>query len=108
MYKLCFYVPKTHLESVKNALFKKGAGTIGTYEHCAWQTLGTGTYRPTTDSNPYQGTAGSVETAEEYQVEMVCEDRLIKTILKALIKAHPYETPAHSAWKITTLDDLNE
>ncbi|CAM2887775.1 hypothetical protein LEAN103870_06935 [Legionella anisa] len=42
MYMLCFCVPETHLELVKNAIFDTGAGSVDHYQHCAWQTLGEG------------------------------------------------------------------
>lgn len=100
MYKITFYVPESHLEAVKNAMFQEGAGKIGNYEHCAWQTLGIGQYRPLKGSDPYQGTIGQLEREEEYLVEMVCEETFIEKVLNALKKAHPYETPAYSFWKI--------
>lgn len=37
-YKLSVYVPETHLESLKKALFEGGAGVLGNYEHACWQT----------------------------------------------------------------------
>ena len=40
--KIEFYVPETHLEAVKNAMFETGAGKVGAYDSCAWQTLGDG------------------------------------------------------------------
>ena len=106
MYKLSFLVPEAHLESVKAACFKAGAGKIGCYEKCAWQTLGTGQYKPTEGSTPYQGTVGKLQTAREYLVEMVAEETLIKSVIEALLKAHPYETPAYSVWKTLTANDL--
>ncbi len=42
MYKLSFYVPEPALESVKSALFEAGAGKIGLYDQCCWQTKGRG------------------------------------------------------------------
>lgn len=105
MYKIAFYVPTSHVESVKNALFAKGAGKIGNYDCCAWQTIGTGQYRSLDGSNPYNGTIGTLETVEEYQVEMVCEDHLLHDILRELIRVHPYETPAYSAHKIIQLNE---
>ena len=54
MHKLTFYVPETHLESVKQALFEKGAGKIGRYDCCCWQTKGVGQYRPLDGSDPFK------------------------------------------------------
>lgn len=103
MYKLHFFVPESHLESVKNACFKAGAGKVGPYDQCAWQTLGTGQYRPLENSTPYQGVSGRLETASEYLVDMVIEDAYVKDVLNALIDAHPYETPAYSVWKLLSM-----
>jgi len=33
MLKLIYYVPESHLESTKLAIFEAGAGGIGNYEH---------------------------------------------------------------------------
>ncbi|ABS77168.1 NGG1p interacting factor NIF3 [Coxiella burnetii] len=100
MYKLTFYVPETHLENVKNALFAKGAGKVGKYDCCAWQTLGTGQYRPLSGSQPHLGSEGQIETVKEYLVEMVCDDKYLKAVLEELLQVHPYETPAYASWKI--------
>lgn len=52
MFKLIYYVPESHLESTKLAIFEAGAGGIGNYEHCAWQVLGTGQFKPVKGANP--------------------------------------------------------
>ena len=100
MYKLCFYVPKSHLEQVKAALFEAGAGRIGNYDCCAWQTLGQGQFRPLAGSRPYLGGEGTIETVAEYKVEMVCPGSCIKQAVQALRRAHPYEEPAYDTWPL--------
>ena len=106
MHQLIFYVPESHLEIVKNSLFKKGAGKIGAYDSCSWECKGVGQFRPLESSNPYLGSENKLEQVEEYRVEMVCEDKNLKAVLEALIDSHPYETPAYSVYPIYTLDDL--
>ncbi|GGC84480.1 Nif3-like dinuclear metal center hexameric protein [Halopseudomonas salina] len=98
MYKLCFYVPESHLEAVKLAVFGAGAGHIGNYEHCCWQTGGTGQFRPMPGSQPFIGESGALERVEEFRVEMVCADKSIQTAIAALRQAHPYEEPAFDCW----------
>ena len=44
MYKLVFFVPESHLEQVKTAVFATGAGQIGDYEQCCFETRGTGQF----------------------------------------------------------------
>jgi structural toxin protein (hemagglutinin/hemolysin) RtxA len=100
MYKLCFYVPESHLESVKHAVFAAGAGRIGDYDSCCWQVPGQGQFRPLDGSRPFLGQQGIVETVAEYRVEMVCEAAFVRAAVAALLAAHPYETPA---WDVVAL-----
>ncbi|WP_437883602.1 NGG1p interacting factor NIF3 [Pseudomonas sp. LRF_L74] len=103
MYKLCFYVPQSHLEEVKEAVFKAGAGGIGNYDSCCWQTLGQGQYRPTQGSSPFLGTRDELHRLEEWKVELVVADELLHDSVKALKQAHPYETPAFEVWRLSDL-----
>ena len=100
MHKLCVYVPTPHLELVKHALFEAGAGKIGNYDRCCWQTQGIGQFRALEGSEPFLGQQGSVEEVEEYKLEMVCEDQLIKAIVHALRESHPYEEPAFELYEM--------
>lgn len=100
MYKLCFYVPDSHLEAVKQAVFAAGAGRIGDYDSCCWQVAGDGQFRPLEGSQPYLGQQGSVEQVPEFRVEMVCDQQHIKAVVAALLEAHPYEEPA---WDVIAL-----
>src|SRR5687767_11104074 len=100
MYKICIYVPGSHVEEVKNAMFISGAGKIGNYAHCAWQMLGEGQFMPLTGSHAYSGELDRLERVAEYKIEMVCEDNVIHDVVTALKKAHPYEEPAYQIWKI--------
>lgn len=94
MYKLAFFVPASHVEVVKAAVFAAGGGRIGDYDHCAWQTLGQGQFRPLDGSQPFLGQTGQVEVVEEWKVELVVADDLIAQVVAALKQSHPYETPA--------------
>lgn len=108
MYSLTFYVPQTHLESVKMALFEKGASRYERYDYCSWQVKGEGQYRPLEESKPFLGQVGKVERAEEYKVEMICKDSDIKKVLEELFKIHPYEEPAYTVNEIKTIDDFRK
>lgn len=103
MHQLCFYVPESHLESVKEAVFATGAGRIGDYEACCWQTKGQGQYRPLAGANPYRGERGKLEQVAEYKVELVCSDALVSAAIAALKQAHPYEEPACQAWRVADI-----
>jgi len=103
MYKLCFYVPETHLDPVKNAIFTAGGGRIGAYDSCCWQSLGQGQYRPLDGSQPFLGQIGQVAQVDEWKVELVVADELIHDVVKALKKTHPYETPAFEVWRLSDM-----
>ncbi len=100
MYKVCFFVPDSHLEAVKTAMFAAGAGRIGDYDSCCWQIRGQGQFRPLEGSQPFIGQQGSVEQVDEYKVEMVCENSLIYRVLTAMKTAHPYEEPAYDVYRM--------
>ncbi len=100
MYQICFYVPLSHLEEVKEALFSAGAGRIGNYDRCCWQCPGEGQFRPLAGSQPTLGQQDVVERVGEYKVELVCTEEHIHAAIGALKTHHPYEEPAFSVVKI--------
>src|ERR1700744_322339 len=51
--KLVTYVPHSHAEQVRNALFNAGAGNIGNYSETSFNAEGAGTFKGNDDSNPY-------------------------------------------------------
>ena len=99
-YKVEFYVPATHLEEVKNAVFDAGGGKLGNYDNCCWQSEGTGQFRPCPGSRPFIGTQGAVEQVLEFKVEFICGGGCLPQVIAALKKAHPYETPAFQYWPV--------
>ncbi len=102
MYHLYVYVPDTHVEVVKQALFAVGAGQLGDYDCTCWQTQGTGQFRPLAGSKPHIGKQDTLEKVTEYKVEMVCGDHIVDDVIIALRKAHPYEEPAYGLWPMRT------
>ncbi len=95
MLVLVFYVPEKNAEEVKQAVFKAGAGKIGNYDSCAWQTLGSGQFRPLAGANPAIGDVDKTESLPELRVELVCAKNLRDDVEKALLTAHSFETPAY-------------
>ncbi len=94
MLKLIYYVPESHLEATKLAVFKAGAGGIGNYEHCAWQVLGTGQFKPVKGANPFIGELDTLEQIPEWRVETIVPEDKASHVAKALKASHPYEEPA--------------
>lgn len=96
LYKIEFYVPESHLETVKSAMFDAGAGKLGDYDCCAWQTAGEGQYLPREGSRPFMGEQDKLEMLTEYKVEMVCAQECIHAAIEAMKQTHPYEEVAYS------------
>jgi len=102
MYKFVFFVPESHLETVKQAVFEAGAGQIGQYDQCCWQVAGQGQFRALEGSQPYVGQQHQLETLIEYRVEMMVSAEYLSSVLEKFFDAHPYETPAYDVTE--TLD----
>jgi dinuclear metal center YbgI/SA1388 family protein len=100
--KLVVFVPKEHVDALRGALARAGAGVIGNYSECSFNLEGTGTFLGNEASTPSVGQAGELERAPEIRLEMVCPRRALPAISRALYATHPYEEPA---WDVYPLSD---
>jgi len=103
--KLTTYVPYKNAEEVRLALFKVGAGSIGNYDNCSFNTEGYGTYRGNENSNPTVGEKGEIHTEKETFISVIFEKHKEKKILTTLFSTHPYEEVSYD---IVPLDNLNQ
>lgn len=94
MLKLIYYVPESHLEVTKTAIFQAGAGGIGDYRECAWQVKGIGQFKPINEAMPFIGEVDQLERVEEWRVETIVDEKNAKLVKQALQSSHPYEEPA--------------
>ena len=97
LYHVWVYVPQDAKERVKAAMFEAGAGAIGNYRACSWETKGTGQFMPLEGSAPAIGSLGRLENVDEYKVEMVVSAAFLNCVIAAMKSAHPYEEPAYGA-----------
>jgi len=100
MYQIYFYVPVKSKEIVKTAMFKAGAGQLGNYEQCCFESPGVGQFQPKTGSNPFTGKIGVLEKVQEYKVEMIVDSKCLNSVISALKLAHPYEEVAFGYFRI--------
>ena len=98
--KLVTYTNPENAETVRNALFDAGAGTIGNYENCSFNSNGIGTYRGNEQSNPEIGERFEFVQANEIKIEVTFEKYLENKILKALFKSHLYEEVAYEIYNL--------
>jgi dinuclear metal center YbgI/SA1388 family protein len=101
--KLVVFVPVADADRVRLAVTAAGAGQLGSYDSCTWSVTGTGTFRPLEGSSPAIGRVGTFEEVEEVRLETVLPRRLRRTVVAALLAAHPYETPAYDVIPLADL-----
>lgn len=93
--KLSVYVPRTHVDEVRQALFDAGAGSIGDYDQCSYNTAGYGTFRPLPGADPAIGEVGTHERVEETKIEVIFPQQLERKVIVSMLAAHPYEEVAY-------------
>jgi dinuclear metal center YbgI/SA1388 family protein len=98
--KLVTYCPIDKAEKVRNALFKAGAGEIGEYSECSFNTTGTGTFRAGENTTPYVGEKGKTHYEKEERIETVFPLYIEKMIIKALLASHPYQEVAYDLYSL--------
>jgi len=104
--KIIVTVPIDNVDEVRIALCEAGAGIIGNYTHCSMSSKCIGTFKPNEDANPYIGENNKLEYVEEEKIEVVCDFKKVKTVIKELRKVHPYEEPAIDIIPLIDEDDL--
>ena len=95
LHKLVTFVPLADADQVLRALGEAGAGQIGNYKNCSFQTTGTGAFEPNEQAQPHLGQAGKLEQVSEQRIEVIYPAHLANRILAALRRAHPYEEVAY-------------
>lgn len=98
--KFVTYVPHSHAEIVRAALFGAGAGNIGNYEACSFNVSGEGTFRAGEGTHPYVGEQGELHTEAEVRIEVILPTFKQNEVLNALFAVHPYEEPAYDFYEL--------
>jgi len=98
--KLVTFVPGTHLENVRKAVFEAGAGSIGNYDYCGFAADGTGSFRAGDSASPYVGEKGKIHLEKEVRFETILFTHDKERVVKALIGAHPYEEAAYDLYPL--------
>jgi len=93
--KLQTYAPSEHAASIRKAIFEAGAGSIGNYTNCSFNSQGQGTFRASTDSNPFVGEKNQDHTENETKIEVIFPNYIQSKVVSALLKNHPYEEVAY-------------
>lgn len=105
LFKLEVMCPEHAVETVQEAVWASGAGKIGEYDRCSFNTEGQGKFRPTGTAKPAIGKVGMDEKVEEVKMELLVPEHALSWALKAMQVSHPYEEVAHF---ITRLENVNQ
>jgi dinuclear metal center YbgI/SA1388 family protein len=90
---------------VLQALYAAGAGQVGNYKECSFQTTGLGTFTPGVGTQPAIGAAHRPETVAETKLEVLLPLHRQAAVLVALRQAHPYE---EVAYELVTLENQHQ
>ena len=101
--KLTTFTIPENADQVRQALFDAGAGMIGNYDNCSFNSSGTGTFRGTENSNPVTSKKFEYTEASEIKIEVTFEKHIQSKILKALFESHIYEEVAHEIYDLQNL-----
>lgn len=98
--KIAIFVPNTHAKILKNALSAVGAGLIGNYQACAFETSGMGSFTPNQAAKPFSGQIMQENRVAETKLEMQYPKTIRNQVIDALLKNHPYETPVYDIYEL--------
>ncbi|MDE6490785.1 MAG: Nif3-like dinuclear metal center hexameric protein [Muribaculaceae bacterium] len=104
MIKLSVMVPESHADDVRIALFDAGAGRMGNYDCCSYNTDGTGTFRALQGADPYVGELLTLHREPEVRIDTVMPAAIRSRVEQALLQVHPYEVPAY---EFISLDNMS-
>ena len=105
--KLVTFCPDIHLsdgiyvpDMVRTSLFNAGAGCIGNYDNCSFNMQGEGTFRGLEGTDQFIGTKGELTSQKEIRVEVIFPVYNQKSVINALLSAHPYEEVAYDIYPL--------
>ncbi len=100
LYKLATYVPETHADQVRKALFEAGAGNIGNYDNCSYNISGKGTFRGNENTKPFVGKIGETHFENEIRIEVIVAKHQLNRVIQSLLQTHPYEEVAYDVFPL--------
>lgn len=98
------YVPVAYTEAVRGAMCEAGAGTVddGRYDRVTYISRCVCTYRVLDKAWGKAGASGEEHQSEENRIEAICHRERVEAVIRAIVGAHPYETPAIAIYPTLT------
>ncbi len=91
--KVMVTVPEENLEELREKLWEDNIGVMGNYSHCSTSTKCIGTFMPNENAHPYIGESHKLEIVREEKLEILCDIKEAKRVVKKIREVHPYEEP---------------
>ena len=104
--KLVVFCPESHAGDLRYALCEAGAGNIGNYDQCSFNSNGIGTFRGNEGSNPFVGQKGEIHREPEVRIELIFPFPSQGATLSTLFSKHPYEEVAYDTYVIENKNPL--
>jgi dinuclear metal center YbgI/SA1388 family protein len=98
--KLVTFCPSDYAEKVREAVFTAGAGVIGNYDSCSYNTEGFGSFKAGEGTNPFVGKVNEIHYENETRIETIYPVYLEREVLNALFSSHPYEEVAYDLYPL--------
>lgn len=95
IFKLTVFVPQEYADTVREAMGKAGAGAMGDYSDCFFQSEGKGMFRPLPGAEPFIGKVGNLAQVAEVRLESVVPAQSLGRVIRAMLRVHPYQVPAY-------------
>lgn len=102
--KLTVFTPTAHAAEVRNCLFENGAGEIGNYSECSYNSSGMGSFKPGPGAAPYSGVKGERSETDEVKIEVLLHNHQINKVLNSVKQVHPYEEMAYDIIALKNTD----
>ena len=102
--KIVVTVPVADADTVRNAIADAGGGKIGNYNSCSFSVVGTGRFLPHEGARPHIGEVGKLEEVVEERIEVTVARDVLKDVVIAIRKNHPYEEIALDVYPLESLD----
>ncbi len=99
--KLVTFCPEADAEKVRKAMFDAGAGWIGNYSECSYNSEGFGTFKAEEGTDPHVGEVGTRHHESEIRIETIYPANIERKLIAALFEAHPYEEVSFDLYPVS-------
>lgn len=98
--KIVVYCPVNKADDVRAVMFDAGAGSIGNYSDCSFNTEGIGTFKGEENAKPAVGEVGKAHQEKEARIETIVPSYLANKVVASMKAVHPYEEVAYDIFEL--------